>query len=407
MKYSIDMHLKRYESALEHISRVPDKFEECLNLICNQNLYTRAINLFEKDSAEYKRVAGIFGEYLLNKKMYQEAAIMFYKSEDFSKALNAYMLAGNWQDVIIISVNMKLSPADLREIYSKLVERLKADKNYKDAAKISRYYLNDVEEAVVLLCEGRCWIDAIQLTQEIQRLDLNETHVIPGINDHAEHVISQLFQVKQDFMNYKTRLAIVRTEINEKRMLMSTNNAIAYSDEPTSSRGVTDFLSDTSSIAGSVSVSSQRSQISTASGRSYRSSKNRRKQERKLFSLKEGSMFEDLGLIHALYQLISTVNKDKDEWHELVKALLHFEFIDFADTLQNKIISLFQLIKSSKSEIWNKSVPTSLAEIEKMTTYTPAQLQEITAYFKVVEPYITHPPESNDITQLLHLWDTL
>lgn len=100
-----------------------------------------------------------------------------------------------------------------------------------------------------------------------------------------------------------------------------------------------------------------------------------------------------------------------DEWHELVKALLHFEFIDFADTLQNKIISLFQLIKSSKSEIWNKSVPTSLAEIvsdhlkkrnilqfhlritfllcatcfqEKMTTYTPAQLQEITAYFKVV-----------------------
>lgn len=108
MKYSIDMHLKRYESALEHISRVPDKFEECLDLICNQNLYTRAINLFEKDSAEYKRVAGIFGEYLLNKKMYQEAAIMFYKSEDFSKALNAYMLAGNWQDVIIISVNMKL-----------------------------------------------------------------------------------------------------------------------------------------------------------------------------------------------------------------------------------------------------------------------------------------------------------
>lgn len=108
MKYTIDMHLKRYESALNHISRVPSKFEECLDLIRNQNLYTRAIKLFEKDSTEYKKVTGIFGEYLLSKKMYQEAAIMFYKSEEFNKALNAYMLAGSWQDAIIISIKMKL-----------------------------------------------------------------------------------------------------------------------------------------------------------------------------------------------------------------------------------------------------------------------------------------------------------
>lgn len=45
--------------------------------------------------------------------------------------------------------------------------------------------------------------------------------------------------------------------------------------------------------------------------RSYRSNKNRRKQERKLLSLKEGSKFEDLGLIHVLYQIITTVYKNK------------------------------------------------------------------------------------------------
>lgn len=45
--------------------------------------------------------------------------------------------------------------------------------------------------------------------------------------------------------------------------------------------------------------------------RSYRSHKNRRKQERKLLSLKEGSTFEDLGLIHALYQIITIAYKNR------------------------------------------------------------------------------------------------
>lgn len=45
--------------------------------------------------------------------------------------------------------------------------------------------------------------------------------------------------------------------------------------------------------------------------KSYRSSKNRRKQERKLLSLKEGSVFEDLALIQTLYQIISNTYKEQ------------------------------------------------------------------------------------------------
>lgn len=45
--------------------------------------------------------------------------------------------------------------------------------------------------------------------------------------------------------------------------------------------------------------------------KSYRSSKNRRKQERKFLSLKEGSVFEDLALIQTLYQIISNMYKER------------------------------------------------------------------------------------------------
>jgi len=44
--------------------------------------------------------------------------------------------------------------------------------------------------------------------------------------------------------------------------------------------------------------------------KSYRSNKNRRKQQRKLLSLKEGSTFEDFGLINALYNIIINTYKN-------------------------------------------------------------------------------------------------
>ncbi|EFN87660.1 Elongator complex protein 1 [Harpegnathos saltator] len=381
MKYSIDMHLHLYDSALVHLSKVPGKFEECLSLIRDHKLHAKAIQLFEQGSAEYKKIAEVFGEHLLSKKMYSEAAIMFCRSEDFQKALDAHKSAGNWQDCIIMSTKLNLSPADSHELYREIVERLKADRKYQEAAEVLRYYLNDAEEAVALLCEGRCWKHAIRIAHDVRRLDLNDTHILPEVKEHAEHTMTQLHKATENFVRYKSRLSTVRAEMSARQT--SATNELMCHDEPTPIREVTDFLSDASSVAGS--AASQRSRMSTASGRSYRSSKNRRKQERKLFSLKKGSMFEDLGLIHALYEIISNTCKRRDEMSEHVKALVHFGLDDYAAELQDKMQQFFKLLETSKAEIWDRSAPTSLSEMERMATYAPAQLQEVTAYLKLVD----------------------
>ncbi|XP_029166752.1 putative elongator complex protein 1 isoform X2 [Nylanderia fulva] len=392
MKYSIDMHLKRYESALEHISKDSTKFEECFNLVLHQKLYSKALKLFKIGSTEHKRIARAYGEFLLIKTKYQEAGMMFYRSGDLDRAFKAFCTLGDsWQDAIAVSREMKLSSSDSRELYELLVKCLKVERNYEDAATILKDYLNDVEEAVAILCEGKIWKRAIRIAHDVQRLDLCETHIKPGVMEHAEHVMLQLDSFKEDFLRHKSRLASIRSEISARQM-RSFSESIC--DEPVFGKEITDSLSETSSIAGS--VSSKKSRTSTAS-RSYRSNKNRRKQERKLLSLKEGSTFEDLGLIHALYQIITTTYKNRDEWSRLVQTLIRFEFDECAEKLLSKINNFFKLVESSKSEIWNKSAPTSLTELEKMTIYTPAQIQEITAPIKLVERYITHPPET-DIT---------
>lgn len=109
MKYSIDMHLKRYESALEHLSKDSTKFEECLQLICNRKLYIRAMKLFKKNDVKHRRVAELYGEFLLSKNQYQEAGLMFYRSGNLNRAFEAFSMTGStWQDAVTVLTEMKL-----------------------------------------------------------------------------------------------------------------------------------------------------------------------------------------------------------------------------------------------------------------------------------------------------------
>lgn len=52
-----------------------------------------------------------------------------------------------------------------------------------------------------------------------------------------------------------------------------------------------------------------------------------------------------------------------DEWFRLVQALIRFEFDECAEKLYIEINNFFELVENSKSEIWDKSAPTSLAEV--------------------------------------------
>ncbi|KYM98961.1 Elongator complex protein 1 [Cyphomyrmex costatus] len=401
MKYSINVYLKRYESALEFLSKEPVKFEECLDFIHSQKLYKMAMKLFKKNTIEHKKVAAIYGEFLSSEQKYSEAGMMFYRSGDLDKALKAFSMSNdNWEDVITILKEMKLSSVDLHERYMVLVEHLKAGRKYEHAVVILKEYLNDIEEAVAVLCEGRIWKHAIRITIDAQRLDLNETHIKPGVKEHAEHVISQLSKMKTDFLSHKSRLAVVRTEMKAKQAQLLHEKI--YDDEPESNKEIPDSISDTISIVDS--VSSRMSQLSISSSKSYRSSKNRRKQARKLLNLKEGSMFEDLSLIHALYQITSNAYKDRDEWYQLMQVLIRFKFDENAVKISVQEKEFFELVESSKSEIWDRSAPTSLADIEKSAIHTQAQLQEIIAPIKLMERYIMFPPEADVPPRVLNIF---
>ncbi|KZC12649.1 Elongator complex protein 1 [Dufourea novaeangliae] len=393
MRYSVDLHLKRYESALEHIAKESNRFNECINLIRNHDLYTKALKLFEKESEQYKKIAKFYGEFLLKKQRYQEAGIMFHRSGDLRKAMNACKLAGSWQDVIILSMQMKLSVTEKHALYKDLANRLKNDKRYEEAADILINYLEDVEEAVIALCSGKQWKDAVRIAHDKESLNLIESRVRSSVYEHADHVMSQIEKNRQDFERHKSRLAIIRVNISE-------SNEIICDNESVYDRGISDIFSDTSSVASS--TLSQKSKFSNLSGKSYRSSKNRRKHERKLLSLKEGSAFEDLALIQALYQIVTNTYKERDELHALVQMLLYFADDDYAEKVQNSMEQFLRLIERKKFEIWDKSAPSSLTEMESAELST--DLLGLSASYKIIEPSVTSPPVANSTSWKLNIF---
>ncbi|KAL6266875.1 hypothetical protein P5V15_003703 [Pogonomyrmex californicus] len=397
-EYSINMHLKRYELAFKCLSKEPSRFEECLTLVREYDLYKIAMKTFEKNSMEYQKVVEIYGDFLSSKCKYSEAGMMYYRSGQFHKALEMFSTTGNdWQDAIALSKEMNLGPVDSYALYETLLEHLKNEKKYEHAATILKDYMKHNEEAIALLCEGKFWKQAIRIALDFQRLDLNETHIKPGVKEHAEYVIKKLDKKITDFLQYTSRLAIVRKEIGERRIY---NEKICDDKESGCNEEIPDNIQDTLSTI--YSNLSQRSKISAITKKSYRSSKNRRKHARKFFNLKEGSMFEDLSLIYALYQIVSDAYKEKDEWSELIKVLIYFKFDDEAEKIQVEMDKLLKLIESKKSEIWDRLAPTSLAYIDE-TFYTEAHLQEIIIPIKSVEQCLIYPPEvaaTPDVTSI-------
>ncbi|MCO5559919.1 hypothetical protein L7F22_013523 [Adiantum nelumboides] len=108
MKYTIDLKLQRYESALRNLAAAGGAhFGQCLELIRDQpHLFTVGIQLFQ---AGPKKMALLeaWGDYLLGVEKFEDAAAAFSSCSQLQKALAAYRAGGLWQCVLAVAGMME------------------------------------------------------------------------------------------------------------------------------------------------------------------------------------------------------------------------------------------------------------------------------------------------------------
>ncbi|XP_041464243.1 putative elongator complex protein 1 [Lytechinus variegatus] len=372
-RYSIDKHLKRYVKALGHVSRCPDHFSECLDLVREQRLYPEALKLFKRGDHQYKAVAQIYGEYLQEKNRYLEAALMYEMCDNLQGALEMYQKCSNWQEVFSLTARLKYSTGDEMELARKIAGQLASNRRHSEAAVVLIEYANDLEEAITTLVDGAHWEEALRLMYKHKRTDFIETTLKPALVENYESKIDSLANYHSTFERHKSRLAVVReTKARQLQEMMDGEGDLNDLDA--------DLYSDASSMMGSVARSETGSIGSTGStlsaytayseGRAKkggRAGKNRRKGERKKNSLKEGSRNEDIALMEAMSLIMKNVDSLRADVGVLLRMLIKFNHEIEAEALQNDLQSLLKLLQTSVDEIW----PTQSTDDQTSQVYGP------------------------------------
>ncbi|XP_034546427.1 elongator complex protein 1-like [Notolabrus celidotus] len=342
-RYTIDKHLKRYKKALHHLSKCGEEhFSEALQLVKEQKLYTEALRLYAADSIHYKALSCVYAEHLVEQQQAEQAGLLLWRCGELASALQAFTSSSSWRNAICVAQQIPLPPDQLALLARDLAEKLTEQRRYSEAALLLDQYAKDCEEAILALITGAVWEEALRLIYMHNRQDITETNLKPALMEAVSTQTTFLETQVATFTRHRTRLAVVREQKEKARLDMLDEDGPDCPDA--------ELYSEASSVLTGSKYSHSNSRISS------RSSKNRRKAERKKLSLKEGSPMEDRALMCALGDIMSTVDKMREEMHGLLKALVLFQFHKQAEKLQLAFTEALQMIEAAIPEVWPESL---------------------------------------------------
>ncbi|RXN29143.1 elongator complex 1 isoform X1 [Labeo rohita] len=324
-RYTIDKHLKRYRKALHHLSK------------CGKEHFTEVLNL---------TLSVAYAEHLVEQQQAEQAGLLLWRCGENARALQAFVSCTSWRNALAVATHIPLPPEQLALLARDLAEKLLEARRHTEAALCLEQYAMDCEEAISALIQGAAWEEALRLIYLYNRQDIIETDLKSALLDAHSNQTSFLESQKALFIRHKNRLAVVR-ELKAKARL-------ELFDEDGPDCADAELYSEASSVLTGSHLGSKYSRSNSRI--SSRSSKNRRKAEGKKYSLKEGSPFEDIALMNALIQIITVVDKMREEVHSLLKALVLFQFDGPASSLQRDYGELLQLMETALPEIWTENL---------------------------------------------------
>ncbi|XP_037944663.1 putative elongator complex protein 1 [Teleopsis dalmanni] len=376
--YKIDEHLKRYQKALKGITACGEaKLDEALEFIKKHNLYALALKYYEAHPNCYKSTCLAFGDYLRTNNKLKDASIMYERGDS---NMQAFLSAKNILDCGRVLFLAKKNGADIATVALSLVPLLMEKGRYDEAYDLQKSYGNNIIDGVKILLKGKVYNKAICEVRLFQAdnndINLIDSLVLPELLTHFQLLEEKLLEDKKTFENYKERLL----EIRKKKLKQQLEGEDADDDNIDEC----DIISDTTSV-------SRFTNSSRGTGKTFRSSKNRRKHAKKVLSLKPGNKFEDIALIDALYNLTMKLATHQQIVHDTCGALIELQQDTDASALQELYREILVLIKNSLDEIWIPELMTA-KQLPTGLNIDYAELQNEQRY-AMIEPVKRFKPE--------------
>lgn len=239
-----------------------------------------------------------------------------------------------------------------------LLPALQENNRFIDAGDLVQYFHPYSPLLIMVLCDGQLYQKAILVSASVS--ELQNDFVRNHLTEFASRTIQQIHADHAQFKVHVGRLQTIRKEKADKLL-----NGDVDDDD-------CDMFSDTTSMNSSRFTGGSR-----GTGRTFRSSKSKRRHERKLMSLKEGSPFEDIALIDAIYNFVGTIYAQQQRIHELLRSLVDLE-LDFVGMQLQKVFSeLLDDIKRSLDIVWlPEMMVSSEIKVEEYMDYVRAQNEQ-------------------------------
>eukprot|EP00163_Fabomonas_tropica_P026819 TRINITY_DN5051_c0_g2_i1.p1 TRINITY_DN5051_c0_g2~~TRINITY_DN5051_c0_g2_i1.p1 ORF type:complete len:1270 (+),score=323.85 TRINITY_DN5051_c0_g2_i1:93-3902(+) len=334
-RYTIDTHLGRHASALANLSHAGEEyFDQCMANIKEHKLYTHALDVYADRPQQLQEVFKLYAQYQFENGRVSEAAQLYQLSGDLETAMRYFINAVRWREALSLAGDLNKSESEVREIADELVDALKVESRFADAAYILTHYLGDHKGAVEAYCDFGLFIEAAQIAARHGLTTDMSDHIKEAVVDACEQMMADIAERKKKHHALVTRLVELRQEKETWARLAIERGETGEQDED--ARSVNSLYSVGSAASGS-SRGSGRSGRSGKSGKSSRSnvsrgtSRNAGKAERNRH--KKGNPLEEHYLVETIQKIFPST-EHQQEVRNVLQGLIMKGEMKLAQQLQ-------------------------------------------------------------------------
>ena len=371
-KYRIDLYLHRYRKCLQHLQKCPDKLQEALQLIEDKHLYNDAIEIYGLNQIQqqnivangFEQIWNLYGDYLFKKCYYEESGIAYDRASNHLQAYKMYVQSGNWHQACVCA--RKAYPpssstidddddndSNYQQLLHSLQQNLIMNGNHNAAAYIVDNYLNNHEEAFIILIKGHLWYDAIRLHHKYRLNDcLLQKEFLDEMIDAYDHLMDNLTSKIEIIQEHLLRLKELKENSIKLNKITFENQRFIGSEHDI------DQYSDTSSIhSDTSSLQSYQSGMTNQTLKTNVSlARKAKRMEQKRYLLKKGSINEDIQIIYTIKELIIQNSPPLfQQGHDLIRILYDRFRVDQSKKLQQSLQSFEDCMNHAIEFIWKST----------------------------------------------------
>ena len=359
-QYTIDNHLRNYPRALSSLVSLSEH-SEAEAYIIKHSLYPAALDLYKYSPAHLETITRHYAAHLAATSQPLAAATLYDSLQDQESAYSLYALAHAWREALTSATLLPLPAAQLRTLALSLATTLTDEtRDYRSAATIHTEYLHDTPTAARLLCRGSYFASATRLLA----LQPNHHPLIPTIIDPA--LLDKFSEILSLITDCRSQLTTQVPRILELRQIKASD-PLAFFGGDTSAANDGD-IADNISLAPTDSTfanhslftkygsSNSRFGGTVASNMSRKTSKTRRKEERKRARGKKGSVYEEEYLVSSVVRLLERVNGTHEEVKRLVGGLRRRAMREQARKVDEVMAEMQLAMEKARGEVWPETV---------------------------------------------------